>query len=162
MTTDILTAARQCLGTPFRHQGRQVGVGLDCAGVAIHVARAIGVAHLDVSGYGRTPAHGQLEQALEDQPCLERVPSPYDRQPGDLLLMRFARDPQHLAICAGETMIHGWESVGRCVEHPLDATWRRRIVAVAEFVDADDGADADGLVDSDASDDGGPSAGART
>lgn len=133
MTTDILTAARQCLGTPFRHQGRQVGVGLDCAGVAIHVARAIGVAHLDVSGYGRTPAHGQLEQALEDQPCLERVPSPSDRQPGDLLLMRFARDPQHLAICAGETILHAYESVGVCCEHRLSRGWAARIVRVYRF-----------------------------
>ena len=133
MTTDILTAARQCLGTPFRHQGRQVGVGLDCAGVAIHVARAIGVAHLDVSGYGRTPAHGQLEQALEDQPCLERVPSPSDRQPGDLLLMRFARDPQHLAICAGETIVHAYEAVGKCCEHRLSSVWESRIVRVYRF-----------------------------
>ena len=131
-TDDILTAARQCLGTPFRHQGRQVGFGLDCAGVAIHVARAIGVAHLDVSGYGRTPAHGQLEQALEDQPCLERV-ALGDRQTGDLLLMRFARDPQHLAICAGETIIHAYESVGVCCEHRLSGLWAARIVRVYRF-----------------------------
>ncbi len=129
---DILNHARQCLGTPFRHQGRMVGFGLDCAGVAIHVARQIGVGHLDVSGYGRTPADGQLERSLDAQPCLERVALGH-RQAGDLLLMRFASDPQHLAICAGETIIHAYEHVGQCCEHRLSSMWAARIVRVYRF-----------------------------
>lgn len=131
-TDDILTAARQCLGTPFRHQGRLVAFGLDCAGVAIHVAREIGAGVIDVSGYGHTPAHGQLEQSLDNQPCLERV-FLEDRQPGDVLLMRFSSDPQHLAICAGETMIHAYEAVGKCCEHRINDLWAARIVRVYRF-----------------------------
>lgn len=129
---DILAAARQCLGTKFRHQGRLVAFGLDCAGVAIHVAREIGAGVIDVSGYGRTPANGQLEQSLDSQPCLERV-SLEDRQPGDLLLMRFASEPQHLAICAGETIIHAYEAAGLCCEHRLSSLWAARIVRVYRF-----------------------------
>ncbi|MER2626218.1 MAG: NlpC/P60 family protein [Accumulibacter sp.] len=129
---DILTAARQCLGTPFRHQGRLVAFGLDCAGVAIHVAREIGAGVIDVSGYGRTPAHGQLERSLDSQPCLERV-FLEDRQAGDLLLMRFASDPQHLAICAGATIIHAYEAAGKCCEHRLNDLWAARIVRVYRF-----------------------------
>lgn len=164
----IVRAARALLGVPFLHQGRDPAIGLDCVGVAIAAARACGVQVIDRVGYGRMPIgdevwsgpSGGLLGAIDEQPGLRRVRGA--PRAGDVLVLRFARLPQHVAICAGETMIHGWESVGRCVEHPLDATWRRRIVAVAEFVDADDGADADGLVDSAASDDGGPSAGART
>ena len=129
---DILAAARQCLGTKFRHQGRLVAFGLDCAGVAIHVAREIGAGVIDVSGYGRTPANGQLEQSLDSQPCLERV-SLEDRQPGDLLLMRFASEPQHLAICAGETIIHAYEAAGLFCEHRLSSLWAARIVRVYRF-----------------------------
>ena len=129
---DILDAARQCLGTKFRHQGRLVAFGLDCAGVAIHVARQIGAGHLDVSGYGRTPANGQLEQSLDSQPCLERV-FLEDRKPGDLLLMRFASEPQHLAICAGDTIIHAYEAAGLCCEHRLSSLWAARIVRVYRF-----------------------------
>lgn len=164
----IVCAARELLGVPFLHQGRDPAIGLDCVGVAIAAARACGVQVIDRAGYGRTPigdevrrgSSGGLLGAIDEQPGLRRV----RRAPaaGDVLVLRFARSPQHVAICAGETMIHGWESVGRCVEHPLDATWRRRIVAVAEFVEFVDADDADGLVDSDASDEGGPSAGART
>lgn len=130
---DIITAARECLGTPFRHQGRLLGFGLDCAGVAIHVARQIGVGHFDVSGYGRTPFAGQLEQSLDAQPCMERVSMVDDRAAGDLLLMRFAVDPQHLAICAGDTIIHAYESVGQCCEHRLSSLWAARIVRVYRF-----------------------------
>ena len=129
---DILAAARQCLGTPFRHQGRLVGTGLDCAGVAIHVAREIGAGVIDVFGYGRTPANGQLEQSLDSQPCLERVLSA-DRQPGDVLLMRFTSEPQHLAIFAGDTIIHAYESAGLCCEHRLSSMWAARIVRVYRF-----------------------------
>ena len=131
---DILAAARQCLGTPFRHQGRLVGFGLDCAGLAVHVARQIGVGHLDVSGYGRTPASGQLERSLDSQPCLERVALIEDRLPGDLLLMRFASDPQHLAILTDQqTIIHAYETVGQCCEHRLSSVWASRIVRVYRF-----------------------------
>ena len=129
---DILAAARQCLGTKFRHQGRLVAFGLDCAGVAIHVAREIGAGVIDVSGYGRTPANGQLEQSLDSQPCLERV-FLEDRKPGDLLLMRFASEPQHLAICAGDTIIHAYEAAGLCCEHRLSSLWAARIVRVYRF-----------------------------
>ncbi len=129
---DIVFAARQCVGTPFRHQGRLLAFGLDCAGVAIHVAREIGAGVIDVSGYGRTPAHGQLERSLDSQPCLERV-FLEDRKAGDLLLMRFASEPQHLAICAGETIIHAYEAAGLCCEHRLSSLWAARIVRVYRF-----------------------------
>ena len=130
---DIIAAARACLGTPFRHQGRLPGVGLDCAGVAVEVARALGCAPLDVSGYGRTPAAGQLEAVLDAQPDLERVDRE-DRQPGDILLLRFTGEPQHLAILTDEgTMIHSYEAVGTCCEHRLSAVWAARIVRVYRF-----------------------------
>ena len=32
---NMIAAARACLGTPFHHQGRMPGVGLDCIGLVI-------------------------------------------------------------------------------------------------------------------------------
>ena len=55
------------------------------------------------------------------------------RQPGDLLLMRFAREPQHLAVLVGENIVHAYANAGRCVEHRLDDAWSRRIVRVYRF-----------------------------
>ncbi len=126
----ILAAARECLGTPFAHQGRVVGVGLDCAGVAVHAVRAAGVDVLDFAGYGRTPNNGHLAAAMDSQPMLARLANIADRAAGDILLMRFFGEPQHVGICTGSGIIHAYESVGTCCEHDLCAKWVRRIVRV--------------------------------
>lgn len=128
----ILAAARECLGTPFRHQGRLLGEALDCAGVAVHVARRIGCDVSDLAGYARTPHGGLLEQALDAQVCLTRV-AIADRAPGDLLLMRFTGEPQHLAILAEGTIIHAYEAVGKCCEHRLASSWAARIERAYRF-----------------------------
>ena len=127
---DILTAARSCLDTPFRHQGRIPGLALDCAGLIVAVAESVGADYIDRFGYGRNPAHGLLESVLHAQPFLERV---FDRKPGDVLLMRFSGEPQHLAICAGDTIIHSYEAVGKVCEHRLASVWAARIVRVYRF-----------------------------
>lgn len=129
----ILDAARQCLETPFRHQGRMLAFGLDCAGVVIHVCRTLGIDCVDVVGYSRTPNAGELQRTLDAQPVLDRVTDIADRKPADILLMRFSTDPQHLAIFAGATIIHANEASGKCVEHVLSPVWASRIVAVYRF-----------------------------
>jgi len=129
---DILTVARSMLGTPFMHQGRLPGVALDCAGLVIAVARQLGIDHTDVAGYGRRPHLGLLDETLDNQSCLAVV-APAEALPGDILLMRFAKEPQHLAIYAGQTIIHSWEAPGKVVEHGLDAIWSNRIVRVYRF-----------------------------
>lgn len=128
----ILAIARSYLKTPFRHQGRVPGHALDCAGLVISVAKELGVEHFDVAGYGPYPSGKALEANLDSQPCLQRIPIA-ERQPGDILLMRFSSDPQHLAIDAGENVIHSYELVGAAVEHRLSSSWRARIVRVYRF-----------------------------
>jgi len=127
---DVVAAARECLGTPFAHQGRVVGVGLDCAGLAVHAVRAAGIDVLDFAGYGRTPNRGHLAAAMDAQPMLERVDSMADRAAGDILLMRFLGEPQHVGICTGAGIIHAYEAVGMCCEHDLCSKWVKRIVRV--------------------------------
>lgn len=125
---DIVAAARAALGTPFRHQGRIPGVALDCAGLAIISAQAAGIDVIDQSGYPRRAGGAMLEDALDSQPALERVREA--PQLGDILLMRFEGDPQHLGICAGKTIIHSWATMRRVVEHDITADWLRRIMRV--------------------------------
>ena len=129
---NVISAARSCLGTPFHHQGRIKGVALDCAGLGVIVAQEIGAEYHDVPGYGRDPFNGLLRESLDNQEGLEYVGRD-EMQPGDLLLMRFGREPQHLAIYAGPTIIHAYEQVGIVCEHDLDDLWRRRIIAVYRF-----------------------------
>ena len=130
---DIVAAARALIGTPFRHQGRS-DKGLDCAGVLITVARALGVEVVDVDGYSRRPSCGLLEATLDAQPALRRV-GLAGMQAGDLLLMRFHGAPQHLGIFTGENLIHSYSAVGKVCEHRLNAEWRARIVRVYRFLE---------------------------
>jgi cell wall-associated NlpC family hydrolase len=127
---DIINIARSQIGTPFAHQGRIPGRALDCAGLAAYVAGQLGVEFNEWPGYGRTPHKGLLKSVLDGQPCLSRVSN---RMPGDILLMRFAREPQHVAICAGPSIIHSYEAVGQVCEHDLTPEWQKRIVAVYRF-----------------------------
>lgn len=131
-TDQFILLARKQIGTPFRHMGRAPGRALDCAGFAGHMADVAGVRWIDVESYGPNPSGGILESALDAQPCLRRE----YRQPiaGDLLLMRFAESPQHLALCAGETIIHSWAGPGLVCEHRFTDQWRRRVVRVYSFV----------------------------
>lgn len=139
MREKIVSAARAEIGTPFRHQGRIPGKALDCAGLVIVVADKIGAEYRDQQGYSNRPSGGLLESALDGQSGLERIEI-NDRKAGDVLLMRFNSDPQHLAIFAGlvdvyqaEGIIHAWAQARKVCEHRMSDEWRSRIVRAYRF-----------------------------
>ncbi|MCY1333619.1 putative phage cell wall peptidase, NlpC/P60 family [compost metagenome] len=135
MTPDLIIAtARTMLKTPFRHQGRIPGLGLDCAGLLVCVCQALGLTIEDVQGYGRNPFNGLLEQAIRRQPFLREVPKA-ELQPGDVLLMRFTQAPQHIALVTDAGIIHAYEHSGAVVEHRLAEVWKARITHCFRFED---------------------------
>ena len=106
---NVIRAAQDLLDTPFHHQGRVPGVGLDCAGVPIVIARALELVapDFDVTGYPRAP-DGQTLQRY----CAEHMlPAPAP-EPGGVVLVAWGDGPpQHLGIVApwrhgGLAMIH--------------------------------------------------------
>ena len=127
---EIIEAARAEIGTPFVHQGRIPGKALDCAGLAVTVARHWYEVE-EPQAYGRSPHLGLLQQWVEAQSFIERGPI----EAGALLLMRFGTEPQHLAICAGDTIIHSYSRVGKVVEHNFSPVWRARVVRSYRFKD---------------------------
>lgn len=121
---DIVNEAREWIGTPFHHQGRQKGLGVDCVGLVQQIAVKFNLINYDRRDYGREPAKGLLKKELENH--LESVDK---LSAGVILLMRFGREPQHVAIYTEKnTIIHSYASVGKCVEHRLDDKWKKRIV----------------------------------
>lgn len=131
---DIVAAARATLGVPFVHQGRTLR-GLDCVGVALHVANVLGVGYVDVEGYPKRPSQGHLEATFEAHVAsgvLLRV-NKEGMARGDFLLMKFKTDPQHVALWTGDTLIHSYANVGKVVEHRMDDEWAARIVRVYRF-----------------------------
>lgn len=127
----VVACARTWIGTRFHHQGRVKNVGCDCAGLVIGVAQELGLSDFDVTGYARLP-DGEYLKALCDK-HLSRIPL-NAIQPGDVLLMKFAEHPQHLAIVAdyahgGDSIIHAYAPSKKVVETRLDTTWWLRVVA---------------------------------
>lgn len=135
LRTAIVAAARAFIDAPFVHQGRG-NEGLDCVGLPICVARALGLVapDFDVTGYPRQP-DGLTLLHLCDR-YMTRIYRP-DMQPGDVIAIRFEQLPQHLGIVGdyrhgGLSMIHALgtpDGKGKVVEHHLNAPLMRRFVA---------------------------------
>ena len=123
----LVEAARGMIGTPFKHQGRLPGVGVDCAGMVICALADVGVSIREVKGYGRLPAHGVFMGVVEES--FDRIEQA-DIQAGDLMVFAFRSEPQHIAIvsCVDPVLIiHAYSEIGRVVEHGMDETWQKRL-----------------------------------
>lgn len=127
----FITEARKLLGTPFVHQGH-THFGVDCMGLLYVSAKQAGVDLTDIPqfrgmpdrmlwNYGRMPSAQLLEHVRR---CCTRIARPV---PGCLMFFQFdgASHPQHFALCAGSTIIHANQRVGRVVEHAYRGPWVR-------------------------------------
>jgi NlpC/P60 family putative phage cell wall peptidase len=131
--TDIVAAARTWAETPFHHQARLKGVGCDCIGLVIGVARELGLVmpEFDIAGYPRVPdgttlmATARLHMAEISREAM---------QPGDVVVVSFDRDPQHFGILGdyrhgGLSIIHGASNPGRVIETRLMFSEHMKFVA---------------------------------
>lgn len=122
----FIAVARSFIGTPFRHQGRMPGIGLDCAGLAVAALNQCGLDCDDFIGYGRSPHKGLLKKKLDTQKILKPIICP---EPGCILLLKIRHEPQHIAIFTGGTIVHSYETIGRVVEERFTDFWSARLVA---------------------------------
>ena len=93
----VVMAARTWLDTPFHHQARLKGVGVDCVGLVIGVARELTMVapDFDIGGYPRVPdGRSFLGLAHLHMVQIEREAM----QLGDVVVVSFDADPQHIAI----------------------------------------------------------------
>lgn len=126
----IVEIARSYVGTPYHHQARQPGVGIDCVGVIVCIARELGLIDdgVDYTTYQRTPTDDGLLAILDSH--LERLHDPSMAEPGDVLVFRLGKWPHHVAIKTGaDTLVHSYYGVGRVVETNIHGNWRARICA---------------------------------
>jgi NlpC/P60 family putative phage cell wall peptidase len=132
----LVENARTWLGTSYIHQASIKGLGCDCVGFLAEVAVETGLIRPEIraefpTDYSRLASAGELRRLASRH--LHMVP--FDqRAPGDIVLMRFELDPQHLGMITAvepDYVIHcGQHGV---VEHRLDSVWRARIVRVYRF-----------------------------
>lgn len=129
----FVAALRDLVGTPFKHQGRVPGVGLDCVGVGVVAALACGFDVRDVRAYTRQASGDSLLESLEKNG--ERI-SVDELQAGDCVAVWFDRGTkhaQHVAFMV-ETepeirVVHAWQDVGLVCECGLGAMSRRIVAA---------------------------------
>ncbi len=131
----IVAQARTWLGTPFHHQGRVKGVGVDCAGLILGVAAELGVSIEDRRGYGRQPDSDELILLCRREAAEIRSS---EARPGDFYLMALKGRPQHLAIATDKGVIHALAPQRRVVEHRLDRYWASCITSAFAFAWAAD------------------------
>lgn len=149
ITRAMAASARSWVGTKFVHQGRlkksaTSAGGVDCLGLLIGVAEELQlqladgtkVASLDERTYQRIPDGQLLKEKLSQ--LLTQISSD-DVEEGDVVLVSFDGNPQHLGLIVHHqddesdsshlNIIHAYAQVRKVVEHHYDAFWRGKTVA---------------------------------
>lgn len=130
MSAAVVAAAREFLGTPYRHQASLAGAGCDCLGLLRGVWRALyGAEPIAMPPYRadlRDPLNaGALRLAAERF----LVPEMGPLAAGQVVLFRLGTlaEPKHCAIMVSDArFIHAQERLG-VVEANLTEAWPRRI-----------------------------------
>lgn len=124
MIHPVVHEARGWIGTPYVPQGRAKGIGCDCVGLIVGVGVCAGVLPpMDL------PPYREGDLALMDSlfpAAFSRIELP---EPGAVLQLDVPGNRRHLAICAGETIIHVYGRKLGVTEHPLSDRWRERILS---------------------------------
>ncbi|HYE72640.1 MAG TPA: hypothetical protein VEF04_04880 [Blastocatellia bacterium] len=117
-------------GAPYQHQGRSHN-GVDCIGLALFVALQAGlITQADVDSvpndYPPQPQGAELVKALRS--LLIRLPDGVPADVGDLLLIQFRGEPQHLLLVvrktiAGPEVIHAVPIEGVSKPFRCDRNW---------------------------------------
>lgn len=134
--TDQFSRAREMIGVPFKHLGRD-NHGLDCIGLVVH---AKGYPADQVPVYPRDPYNNELERHMDaglGAPALVCGPEGATASqllPGDVLAIAYRQHVRHVGLVAAHpaypgqlSIIHTDSSLGNVTEHILDAKWLRRV-----------------------------------
>jgi NlpC/P60 family putative phage cell wall peptidase len=133
----VLAAAREFVGTPYRHQGSRAGVGCDCLGLVRGVWRELHAAEPEATGpYTADWAERSGSERLLEAARRHLLPVPVEEmRPGDVLVFRWRTDAvaKHCGILDEDgRLIHAYEGVA-VVSSPLTPSWTRRIAGVFRF-----------------------------
>lgn len=120
----IVAEARSWLGTPFHWQGSVKGIGCDCKGLIVGVARALGLPGAD-GLYAGIADYQKVDGQLLRKGLGEAMTISANPLPGDVLLLCVAGKAQHLAILTeNNRMIHTYgKGPSKVVEVPMGRVW---------------------------------------
>lgn len=115
----VVDEARTWVGVRYLHQGRS-RLGIDCIGLVLEIGKALELLppELDDTNYSRLPTSGRLLEEIS-----ARCSVAPRAEPGTLVVISWSRDPYHVAICTGPTLIHSNATIGKVVEHGYRHPW---------------------------------------
>jgi cell wall-associated NlpC family hydrolase len=99
----IVADARTWIGTPWQHQGRIKGLGVDCIGFVVGAAQASGLVTADQlaslpANYGRFPHANLFLRTLREHMITVPGPGVSNALIGDFVLVCVANFPWHIGI----------------------------------------------------------------
>ena len=125
----IVSKAREFLGTPYHHQGRVKGGGVDCAGLVICVAHELGLSAYDINNYPRKSDGIELKQLFNKNAILTKK-----KDIGNIILLQIKQVPQHCGIIGIKddfmTLIHACRKRKKVVEIELTQNYINQIVSI--------------------------------
>lgn len=131
---DIVEKGREYINTPFHHQGRVKGVGVDCAGFIICLCKELNIDVYDVQGYNRIPTQGIFLNTVENQLIKIDIK---EVKAGDIMIFHFGAEAQHIALVSEVddkiSIIHAYSQIKKVVEHDLDELWTKRLCGCYRF-----------------------------
>lgn len=134
--SQIVEEARKWLGTPFHHNARVLGHGIDCYGVVEMVGRALGVHIPENIVYSRIPDESELLGYMDTYAV--RIPL-LEAKPGDIVILPFDKKMRHMAILTDLGMLHAYERAGKVIEHSVDEIWKRMFRRAYQYPGVIDG-----------------------
>lgn len=133
---ELLVVARSWMGTPFVHQSRRRGIGIDCIGLVIEVCREVGlVAAAGLPDDWDHVAYGRFPDSYTPTLSLLTYLTPVPRQamqPGDIALFRTTTgQPAHMGFLGDAadpvSLLHAFNArtqrLARVQEHRLSRHW---------------------------------------
>lgn len=119
----MLARARALIGTPFKLQGRDPAIGIDCVGLVILAGDIIAAPRPD---YRRRGDH--LVPFLSRSARWFRRVAPRQSRAGDVVIIECGQRSWHVGILDGEALIHADPNVGRVVRRPGELPGIKRAV----------------------------------
>ncbi len=140
MNDKIIQTARGWVGTPFHHQGRLKGVGVDCLGLLVGIAQeldlrdenGVPLINHDALDYGHLPDEQRLFASLKKHCKGARI-----LRASLIGLFKVDGSARHLGVIGQQkgylTLIHAYAPARQVVEHRLDEQWERKLVKLFRF-----------------------------
>lgn len=136
----IVQSALSWLGTPYHHQARVKGAGVDCAQLVAGVAEECGYIKPGMIIQNYSPEwhlHNREERMINlllEFGCIEAQ----EHEPGDILAFKFGRVCSHLGIYVGnDQFVHARVDQGKVVLNNLSGDWLKRHIRTFKFPSKD-------------------------